>query len=165
MHQQCFCPKAYISYRKKYQFIPILSKMTIKHMLVWHNKCCSGISPKSCSNPSLHSWGQSCSDVLPGAQRGGHAGLVSLRALQALLAGAISPGDRWGDQSLARWRISIAEGLSVCLRDFTPLSPSLCLSASTLVHVGVSAGSSLMRRKKVRSFLRPWMRDRLKCPR
>lgn len=151
MHQQYFSPKTYIFHCKKNNSarLCILGKITAKYMFVCHNKCCSGISPKSCSNPSLHSWERSCSDVLPGAQRGGHAGLVS--------PGTLYCGVSWrsvlviGDQSLARCRISIAEGLP----SFPLLTVQLVPQPPLLVHVGVSASSSLMREKSEK-FSPPW---------
>lgn len=132
-----------------------LKKTTVKHMFVWDNKCCSGISLKSCSNPSVHSWDSSCSQTSPGAQRRGRCSGCS----SAVLCGSgISPG--WsGDQSLPWSRISIAEGPSAS--DFVLfksvwVSECECVSASTVEPVDVSAGSSLMRERhsggKVGSF-------------
>ncbi len=85
------------------------NKITLKHMFVWHNKCCSGISPKSCSNPSLHSWERSCSASYLELREGG--------ARVWLLCCTAGSAGGWSvlidDQSLAWRRVSIAEGPSV----------------------------------------------------
>lgn len=103
--------------------------------LVWYNKYSSGISPKSCSNPSVHSW-----DVLPGAERGGRAALHCVRW-------------HWGGlrrdqfcqgvavQSLVPWAEQEHLMRSASLWVWTPLR-STCASASTLAHVGLSAPGS-----------------------
>lgn len=143
--------------------IQTYGEITVKHMFVWHNK--SGISPKSCSNLSLHSWElRSCSHVyVPGAQRRGVGGAAHWSgfsdALRDQLAGDQSPCVI-GDQSVAWCRVSIAEGLTGLLRVFPPHCSS-CVSASALVHVCVCR-LLLGRRwgKKARSFLRPeWETD------
>ena len=46
----------YFPWVKKEFTIHTCDKMTVKHMFVCHDKCCSGISPESCRNPSWHSW-------------------------------------------------------------------------------------------------------------
>lgn len=141
-------------------------------MFVWDNKCCSGISLKSCSNPSVHSWDSSCSQTSPGAQRRGRCSGCS----SAVLCGSgISPG--WsGDQSLPWSRISIAEGpsasdfvlfksvwvsecVSVCQPP--PWSPSMCLQAPPLMrerHSGGKVGSfSALSEKRMNLSQVDWM--------
>lgn len=96
-------------------------------MFVWHNECCPGISPKSCSKPSLHSWERSRSNVLPGAERGGHTALVSRCTAGSAGGWAVR---EIGDQSLAWCRLSIAQRLSVF--SFLLCAVQVCLS----LHVG-----------------------------
>lgn len=136
-------------------------------MFVWDNKCCSGISLKSCSNPSVHSWDSSCSQTSPGAQRRGRCSGCS----SAVLCGSgISPG--WsGDQSLPWRRISIAEGPSasdlscskVC--EWVSVSVWVCVSLHRgarrcVCRLLLNEGETL--RGESGKFLRPeWETDEL----
>lgn len=130
---------------------------------VWHNERCPGISPKSCSKPSSHSWERCCSDVLPGARTGrrrrGRAGTRCWfsRGTAGLCRRPISPR-LIGDQSLSWCGVSIAQGRARLYELSPPARCELCVSASTsgarrcvcrLLLDGGGGGWGL------RSFLRP----------
>lgn len=158
MHQQYFSPKTNISYSKKKNnaCLCILGKITAKYMFVWW-VLLRNFPEVLQQSVFAFQRAELLRRLTWSSERGARwSDFSGDAALRAQLA--ISPGDRWSISGvvLDKHRRGTTEFS-------TPRCPT-CVAVSTFVHVGVSAGSSLMKEKSEK-FSPPCTRIRLKCPR